>query len=320
MSAPAGLFEARYLAFLETIAHLRPALHRYCARMVGSVLEGEDIVQDALFRAYRKLDSFDDTKALGPWLFRIAHNQCVDFLRRRRIRRAAEAEAVVPDWIAPVDPHGTAIGRALEHIVLTLPPKERACLLLKDVFDYSLEEIADMVGSTVGGVKAALKRGRSKLAAPRSPVGKRPVAQADQAVRLRDLYIERFTRKDWDGVRELITADARLVVADRYSGPVEGAPYFGRYERLTRPWRLASGEVDGEDVLIVLELGADVWAPQAIVRVSIADGQIVSITDYTHCPWVLSAAIVVRVDDPTDTRIQNASLSVIRSDGSEDHR
>lgn len=76
---PAGLFEARYLAFLETIGHLRPKLHRYCARMVGSVLDGEDIVQDTLFQAYRKLDSYDDGQPLAPWLFRIAHNQSIDF-------------------------------------------------------------------------------------------------------------------------------------------------------------------------------------------------------------------------------------------------
>ena len=69
-----GPFEARYLAFLETVSQIRPRLHRYCARMTGSVLDGEDIVQDALFEAYRKLDQFDDSRPLSPWLFRIAHN------------------------------------------------------------------------------------------------------------------------------------------------------------------------------------------------------------------------------------------------------
>src|SRR5258707_7728911 len=88
-----GPFEARYLAFLETITHLRPSLHRYCSRMTGSVLDGEDVVQDALFQAYRKLDTFDDDRPLAPWLFRIAHNRCIDFLRRRGVREEAEAEA-----------------------------------------------------------------------------------------------------------------------------------------------------------------------------------------------------------------------------------
>src|SRR6266567_1527967 len=80
-----GPFEARYLAFLETITNLRPSLHRYCSRMTGSVLDGEDIVQEALFQAYRKLETFDDSRPLAPWLFRIAHNQCIDFLRRREV-------------------------------------------------------------------------------------------------------------------------------------------------------------------------------------------------------------------------------------------
>src|SRR5690349_21291652 len=102
-SGTSGEFEARYLAFLETIRHLRPSLHRYCSRMTGSVLDGEDVVQDALFHAYRKLDTFEDGRKLEPWLFRIAHNQCIDFLRRRRVRRGAEAEAVVEDAVAPVE-------------------------------------------------------------------------------------------------------------------------------------------------------------------------------------------------------------------------
>src|SRR5688500_16607960 len=59
---PQGPFEARYVAFLETISHLRPRLHRYCARMTGSLTDGEDVVQDALFQAYRKLDTFDDSR------------------------------------------------------------------------------------------------------------------------------------------------------------------------------------------------------------------------------------------------------------------
>jgi len=61
-----GPFQARYLAFLETIAHLRPKLHRYCSRMTGSVVDGEDVLQEALFQAYRKLDTFDDDRPLAP--------------------------------------------------------------------------------------------------------------------------------------------------------------------------------------------------------------------------------------------------------------
>jgi len=137
-AVPSGQFEARYVAFLETITHLRPSLHRYCARMMGSIVDGEDAVQDALFQAYRKLETFDDTRPLAPWLFRIAHNRCIDFLRRRGVREDAEEGAATPDSVAPVDPPGPALGRAVERLVSMLPPMERACVLLKDVFDYSL--------------------------------------------------------------------------------------------------------------------------------------------------------------------------------------
>ncbi len=165
-----GPFEARYLAFLETVTQLRPRLHRYCSRMTGSVLDGEDVVQDALFEAYRKLDQYDDSRPLAPWLFRIAHNRCIDFLRRRGVRVEAETAAMSPDFVMPATPPVLGVGRAVEQLVMSLPPRERACVLLKDVFDYTLEEIAELVSSTVGAVKAALNRGRSKLATAPEPV------------------------------------------------------------------------------------------------------------------------------------------------------
>src|SRR5262249_60770471 len=187
---------ARYVAFLETITHLRPSLHRYCARMTGSVLDAEDIVQEALFQAYRKLDTFDDTRPLAPWLFRIAHNRCIDFLRRRGIRQQAESEAAAgeSDSTPPAEPAGLALDKAVEHLVLALPPKERACVLLKDVFDYSLEEIAELVDSTVGGVKAALSRARTKLAeSPPSAAARNASPELKQIMRL---YVDRFNRRD----------------------------------------------------------------------------------------------------------------------------
>src|SRR5437868_14491375 len=106
-----GPFQARYVAFLETIADLRPRLHRYCSRMTGSVLDGEDVVQDALFQAYRKLETFDDTRPLTPWLFRIAHNRCIDFIRRREVREDAEAGAMEPESVVPADPIGAVLDR-----------------------------------------------------------------------------------------------------------------------------------------------------------------------------------------------------------------
>jgi RNA polymerase sigma-70 factor, ECF subfamily len=295
----AGKFEARYLAFLETISNLRPSLHRYCSRMTGSVLDGEDVVQEALFQAYRMLETFDDSRPLAPWLFRIAHNRCIDFLRRREVRREAETAAVAPESMMqvelPVDPPGSDLGRAVEHLVLALPPKERACVLLKDVLDYSLAEIADLVDSTVGGVKAALKRGRSKLATLPDRGTVQRAENADLAPLLH-LYVERFNRRDWDGLRELISDDARLRVADRFAGLLREAPYFGNYERWPVPWRLTVGEVDGEPVIIILQRGPDGTEREGVARLEVTGHRVTRITDYIHCPWIVSVATDVVVD------------------------
>jgi RNA polymerase sigma-70 factor, ECF subfamily len=288
---PRGQFDARYLAFLETLAQLRPRLHRYCARMIGSTLDGEDVVQDALFDAYRRLETFDDTRPVGPWLFRIAHNRCIDFLRRRETRVQAEAAAAPPPVTAAIDPVGPALGRAVEHVVRQLPPKERACVLLKDVFDYTIEEIADLVESTPGGVKAALHRGREKLAAAPPLAAKRAVVEIpEETRRVLQLYVERFNRRDWDGLRDLIAADATVRVGDRFDGLLGDSPYFARYARLRVPLVAVLSDLDGEPALVLHAETEGPSHPQAFVRLSVAHSRIVGITDYTHCPWTIAAA------------------------------
>lgn len=292
--ASGGLFDDRYRAFLATVTELRPRLHRYCARMTGSVLDGEDVVQDALFEAYRKLDQYDPARALAPWLFRIAHNRCVDVLRKRGAREEAEAAVAVADAAPFEEPDVVHLEPALERLVVQLPPKERACVLLKDVFGYSLVEVADLVDSTPGGVKAALNRGRTKLAA--LPVSAPPprTVQPD-TVRLLELYVERFNRRDWDALRELISADAKLFFADGFGGLLRESPYFGKYGEEIIVWRMASGSIDGEPAVIILVDAGTGWQPRSAVRLELADGKIARIADYLWCPWILAAAGTVNV-------------------------
>jgi RNA polymerase sigma-70 factor (ECF subfamily) len=305
---PSGSFDIRYAAFLETVAQQRTRLHRYCARMTGSVLDGEDVMQEALFEAYRKIDQLDRAEAVRPWLFRIAHNRCIDFLRSRTARERAEAISAEDDIILPADPAGAGPGRAIERLVVHLPPKERASVLLKDVLDHSLEEIADLVGSTVGGVKAALNRGRAKLAALPSATAAAPRPADPDLSRLLQRYVELFNRRDWDAVRALTSADAQLRVADHFKGLLRNSPYFAKYAAAGTPWRLAAGAIDGEPVVFVLRLQGGEWRPSHPVRVGAADGLIDRIADYHACPWVLQTArSVVVLHERTEMDAESAA-------------
>jgi RNA polymerase sigma-70 factor, ECF subfamily len=291
---PTGLFDVRYAAFLETIVHVRARLHRYCARMTGSVLDGEDVMQEALFEAYKKIKTLEDPGAMRPWLFRIAHNRCIDFLRTRHARERAETDYSETASIAmPDEPVGSDARHAIERLVIRLPPMERACVLLKDVFDYSLEETANLVDSTVGGVKAALSRGRARLALPMEPLRQAERRLNPQAERLLRRYIELFNRRDWDGVRALTSADAQLQVADCFRGRLVDSPYLVEYERQRTPWRFELGKIDGETVLIVLLRRGDNWEPRWPVRIRVSDEVIDRISDYYACPWVVPAAFSV---------------------------
>ena len=295
----AGKFDARYSGFIETVAGHRAQLHRYCSRMTGSVLDGEDVMQDVLFEAYRKLDYLEDGQDIRQWLFRIAHNRCIDFIRKRTVRQTKEAAAVGPDVVPPARLYDHDVSSALERLVINLPPKERACVLLKDVFDYSVNEIADLVGSTVAGVKAALHRGRTKLATlPEQPIG--AGAAGRELLKLHMLYVEYFNRQDWSAIRQLISDDAKLLITNLYAGPVANE-YFSRFELMPYPRKLTTGWVDGERVLVLLGgLAADM-VPTVIVRLESNLNGIQAIRHYTGCPWVFDAAGTFTVDPDTSS-------------------
>jgi len=288
---PAGLFDARYRAFLATVSDVRPQLHRYCARMTGSRLDGEDLMQETLFEAYTKIETLDDGRRLKPWLFRIAHNRCIDFLRRRDARVRAESAYSDDVGVVTAEPETGDAHHAIELLVGHLPPKERACVLLKDVFDYSLEETAELVDSTIGGVKAALSRGRAKLAdLPADAPGAASRPLDPDTARLLQRYVDLFNRHDWDGVRGLTSADARLRVADCFDGLLRNSPYFGEYERNPERWIMEFGVIEGEPVLLVLFRRGGRWQVAWPVRVHIARGVIDRIEDYYACPWVIGNA------------------------------
>jgi RNA polymerase sigma-70 factor (ECF subfamily) len=152
--------------FVAAAGAVRPRLHRFCARMCGSSLDGEDLVQETLAEAFYNLPALKDPARFEPWLFRIAYHKCIDFLRRERRRDDDVPFDEEHDQPGDADhPADAPIDDALAALVSELPPKERASVLLKDVLDYPIDEVADIADSTVGGVKAALHRARVKLRA-----------------------------------------------------------------------------------------------------------------------------------------------------------
>ena len=155
---PDALVAARE-QFLAMVAGVRPELHRYCARLTGSVIEGEDIVQDALAKAFYALTLSAEVPPLRPWLFRIAHNAALDFLRSHG-RKYTEPHAELEDIAGFEDAPDPYVVRAALARFLSLPVTQRSAVILKDVLGHSLEETAETMGTTVMAVKAALVRGR----------------------------------------------------------------------------------------------------------------------------------------------------------------
>ena len=191
----------RQAELLAEAGELRPELHRYCARLMGSVIDGEDVVQDTLVRAFVALQDMrtglEEMPPLRPWLFRIAHNRALDLLRGRAVRMTEPIEAAsdVADQASP-DPVEmlmrqeavkTAVSRFAE-----LPTMQRSVVILKDVLDESLTEIAALLDLTVDAVKGHLARGRARLREINAQAG--PLADARPASAAVARYVALFNQ------------------------------------------------------------------------------------------------------------------------------
>lgn len=161
--------------FRRAFEGLRPELYRYCRHLTRSPWDAEDLVQDSLTKAFVMLGSQYGQRIEHPrtWLFRVATNVWIDRLRRAREVLGLPDDAMVmpaPDMRATREAAGTLIAR--------LSPQERVAVVLKEAFDLSLEEIAALLSTTVGAVKAALHRGRGKLASDEGVTERVPVPAA----------------------------------------------------------------------------------------------------------------------------------------------
>jgi RNA polymerase sigma-70 factor, ECF subfamily len=219
--------------FLRQADPYRRELLAHCYRMLGSVHDAEDLVQETYIRAWRAYDRFEGRSSLRTWLYKIATRTCLTALESRDRRPMptglgapssdASAELVenqevpwlepVPDAMVGVDPAAVVTSResirlaliaALQH----LPPKQRAVLVLCEVLNWRAAEVADLLGTTTAAVNSALQRARAQLdkVSPTEDTVVEPTAA--QQKEMIDRYVTAFENKDMPAIIELFTKDA----------------------------------------------------------------------------------------------------------------
>jgi RNA polymerase sigma-70 factor, ECF subfamily len=224
-------------AFRELTDPFRRELHLHCYRILGSVQDAEDAVQETMLAAWRGLQDFEGRSSLRAWLYRIATNRCLNVLRGRR-RRPREVPAMVeppeptrlsePIWLEPYPdvllgdledlapgPHARyetreTVGLAFVTALQYLPPRQRAVLVLRDALGFSGAEVAGMLDTTEAAVKGALQRARATLDehVPAAELERAPTPGSRRERELVSRFATAYERGDVDAVVSLLTDDA----------------------------------------------------------------------------------------------------------------
>jgi RNA polymerase sigma-70 factor, ECF subfamily len=283
--------------FERLLAELRPRLHRYCARMTGSVIDGEDVLQETLVKA---IEAFPHTGPLANvegWLFRIAHNAALDFLRRRSRREGVqdgdEALETIADPDSEIDRRQAAA--ASLRTLMRLPVAQRSSVILMDVLGHSLEEISDVLESTVPAVKANLHRGRQRLVELAAERDDRPPPVLAEADRQRlAAYVERFNARDFDALRAQLADEVKVEVVNRtrLNGRGEVGRYFGNYSQST-DWHLVPGLVDRRPAVIVQSPDQPSGPPIYFMLLDWADGRLLGIRDFRYARYAVEDAELI---------------------------
>jgi RNA polymerase sigma-70 factor, ECF subfamily len=266
-------------AFVGETEPLRRELFAHCYRMLGSVHDAEDLVQETYLRAWRSYDGFEGRSSVRTWLYQIATNACLTALAKRGRRvvpsglyepepdPAAFPEVAGPEatWLEPVpdamaagdtaDPAAIVAARAGLRLALIaslqyLPPRQRAVLVLRDVLGFPAAEVAAVLGTTTASVKSALQRARGRLEelAPTSEQVTEPAAP--QARALLDQYIAAFENADVAALERLLVRDATLEATPMrtwFAGRETCVPFL-RDRLLGSPgdWRMLATSANGQ--------------------------------------------------------------------------
>jgi RNA polymerase sigma-70 factor (ECF subfamily) len=276
--------------FERLVGELRPKLHRYCARMTGSAVDGEDIVQDALIKAFTALPNVGVIDNPEGWLFRIAHNTALDFLRRR-VRGPMMQSDEGLDMIAAPDPTNQdhEVAAMSLRTFMRLPALQRSAVILKDVLGHSLVEIASITGASEVAAKSALQRGRVRLREiAREPADvSLPMLSHGMRVRLIK-YVEGFKTGDFDTVRAMLADDVKLDLVEKFrkQGKSEVGQYYTAYAAATR-WVYAAGVVEGRPAMVVYDRDVSLEKPAYFVAVDFDGDRVVSVHDLLYARYAM---------------------------------
>ena len=278
------------------LSELRPKLHRFCARMTGSVIDGEDIVQEVCVKAIEAAAAGGTIENPHAWLFRIAHTTALDFLRRRARQSAALADEVM-DMIADptADADRLVATAASLRSFMELTAMERSCVILMDVLGYHLDEIGFVTGASIPAIKAALHRGRLRLRelAQTPDDHAWPALPAAESARLSD-YAERFNAHDFDAIRDMLADEIRLELVNRtrMKGRKQVATYFTNYSSIS-DWWLVPALIDGRPAVLVRASSDPAAPPSYFIVLEWSDNKIVSIRDFRYARYAVEGAAVM---------------------------
>jgi len=285
-ASPAVDFEALLVA-------MRPRLHRYCARMVGSVIDGEDVLQDALIKA---VEAFGAAGAIGNpegWLFRIAHNTALDFLRKRNRQQALYAEEEVDMMADQLDAvTSRQIAATSLRTFMRLNVTQRSSVILMDVLGCSLQEICAVMDVSLAAAKAALVRGRAQLRKyADEPDDALQPALSDADRKRLGAYVAHFNARDFDAIRAMISDDVRLelVSKTRLNGKAEVSRYFTNYSKVS-DWHLVPGLVEGHPAILVFDPSEPNSKPKYFMLLHWSADKVATIRDFRHAPYIIDGA------------------------------
>ena len=280
--------------YLSDLSPVRPALYRYCRGLTGNPWDADDLVQEALLRGFGTL-GFGQAEITEPraYLLRIASNAWIDWQRRK----AVEASAL--DQIAAVSPRHESSGHeevaavrdAGAVLMQNLAPQERAAVVLKDLFDISLEETARILGTSVGAIKAALHRGRSRL---QDAQATRPKPRMNPGKALLDRFAQLYNQRDMEGLVALMLDDGgiemmgvEMEVGRKWFERKETGWFAHNFKYAVPGTRWEPIDYDGEPIVLVLTKheGKDVLL--SVMRLEAVDDRIAKIRSYAFSPELL---------------------------------